>query len=108
MSVVFVAMQNELLMFVGSNCAEGRRPSLRANGSCERAPDDRLREAIQLVRERRLDRFLAFAPPQAAVIVRLDRTIQYARPLDLFPPPLEYWIPAFAGMTTESLARSYS
>jgi hypothetical protein len=35
-------------------------PSLRANGSRERAPDDRLREAIQ--RRQELDCFVARAP----------------------------------------------
>jgi hypothetical protein len=35
--------------------------SLRANGSRERAPDDKLREAIQLL-GREMDRFVAKAP----------------------------------------------
>jgi hypothetical protein len=38
-------------------------PSLRANGSRERAPDDRLREAIQhCIIEKELDCFVACAP----------------------------------------------
>jgi hypothetical protein len=39
-------------------------------------------------------------PTQGAVIVRLDRTIQYAAASRIFSASLEYWIPAFAGMTT--------
>jgi hypothetical protein len=37
-------------------------PSLRANGSRERAPDDRLREAIHLSDCRAMDCFVASAP----------------------------------------------
>jgi hypothetical protein len=36
-------------------------PSLRANGSRECAPDDKLREAIQLLGQE-MDRFVAKAP----------------------------------------------
>ena len=42
--------------------SSSQRPSLRADGSRERAPDDRLREAIQSGREKILDCFVAFAP----------------------------------------------
>ena len=45
----------------GRNSAEGSASSLRATGSRERAPDDRLREAIQ-GRKRELDCFVARAP----------------------------------------------
>jgi hypothetical protein len=41
--------------------AEGSLSSLRANGSRECAPDDRLREAIQNLQQL-LDCFVAFAP----------------------------------------------
>jgi hypothetical protein len=37
-------------------------PSLRANGSRERAPDDRLREAIHLTTQRKNGCFVASAP----------------------------------------------
>jgi len=37
----------------------------------------------------------------AAVIVRLDRTIQYAATGVPFSGAGNYWMPAFAGMTTE-------
>jgi hypothetical protein len=37
-------------------------PSLRANGSRERAPDDRLSEAIHLAAKERMDCFVANAP----------------------------------------------
>jgi len=35
------------------------RASLRANGSRERGPDDRLREAIQKLRQEKMDCFVA-------------------------------------------------
>jgi hypothetical protein len=35
------------------------RPSLRANGSRERAPDDRLHEAIHCATKRKMDCFVA-------------------------------------------------
>src|SRR5258708_7537192 len=38
------------------------QPSLRANGSRERAPDDRLREAIHAFLRRGMDCFVARAP----------------------------------------------
>ncbi|MGF6306941.1 hypothetical protein ABIB82_001088 [Bradyrhizobium sp. i1.8.4] len=36
----------------------------------------------------------------SAVIARLDRATQYAAASRFTAWPLEYWIPAFAGMTT--------
>jgi hypothetical protein len=36
-----------------------------------------------------------------AVIVRLDRTIQYAAPCVMISIAGDYWMPAVAGMTTE-------
>jgi hypothetical protein len=36
----------------------------------------------------------------STVIVRLDRTIQYAAASVLFSAAGEYWMPAFAGMTS--------
>ena len=38
-----------------------------------------------------------------AVIVRLDRTIQYAAACPLISGAGDYWMPAFAGMTTENV-----
>jgi hypothetical protein len=41
----------------------------------------------------------SFQTAHSAVIVRLDRTIQYSRGVrTLAEKPLEYWMPAFAGM----------
>ncbi|MGY3617424.1 hypothetical protein [Bradyrhizobium sp. USDA 10063] len=36
----------------------------------------------------------------STVIVRLDRTIQYAAASVLFSGAGDYWMPAFAGMTS--------
>jgi hypothetical protein len=38
-----------------------------------------------------------------AVIVRLDRTIQYAAASRSVRDAGDYWMPAFAGMTTENV-----
>jgi hypothetical protein len=38
-----------------------------------------------------------------AVIVRLDRTIQYAAACRSNAGAGDYWMPAFAGMTTENV-----
>src|SRR5258705_12736694 len=65
------------------------KSSLRANGSRERAPDDRLREAIHRAAQRKNGLLRRLRPPslvelrrtspspQRAVIVRLDGPIQY-------------------------------
>ncbi len=37
----------------------------------------------------------------SAVIVRLDRTIRYAAAAMLVTAAGEYWMPAFAGMTSD-------
>ncbi|MGY2904322.1 hypothetical protein ACVWVY_003343 [Bradyrhizobium sp. URHC0002] len=42
----------------------------------------------------------------SAVIARLDRAIQYAAASPPSARPLEYWIPAFAGMTAVAVSRS--
>ena len=42
----------------------------------------------------------------STVIARLDRAIQYAAAYRFnFRRPLEYWIPAFAGMTVRGTTR---
>ncbi len=48
-----------LAMTRGKRFATTLSPSLRANGSRERAPDDRLREAIHGAQKRRMDCFVA-------------------------------------------------
>jgi hypothetical protein len=42
----------------------------------------------------------------SAVIARLDRAIQYAAACPSRSRPLEYWIPAFAGMTAVVASRT--
>jgi hypothetical protein len=42
-------------------------------------------------------------PETTAVIVRLDRTIQYAAASRSIAGTGDYWMPAFAGMTTENV-----
>jgi hypothetical protein len=42
-------------------------------------------------------------PETNAVIVRLDRTIQYAVASRSIAGAGDYWMPAFAGMTTENI-----
>jgi hypothetical protein len=80
------------------------KPSLRANGSRECAPDDRLREAIQLLcsdkEKRKLDCFVASLKAAATiktVVARLDRAIQYAEASHLSQTSLEYWVARSAG-----------
>ena len=41
----------------------------------------------------------------SAVIARLDRAIQYAALSRFYISTLEYWIPAFAGMTSYGMGR---
>jgi hypothetical protein len=52
-----------------SRCFDAHSPSLRANGSRERAPDDRLREAVQKATQKELNYFVAkslrLLPPYA-------------------------------------------
>jgi hypothetical protein len=45
----------------------------------------------------------AIADKLSAVIVRLDRTIQYAAAFEFNRNACVYWIPAFAGMTSAKL-----
>jgi hypothetical protein len=44
-------------------------------------------------------RFAHGRDPLSAVIARLDRATQYSGPQRLTRNALEYWFPAFAGMT---------
>ena len=90
--------------------------SLRANGSRECEPDDRLREAIQSSTET-MDCFVADAPRNdgegrcpccaassafrsTSVIVREGGRSSTPRALDSIVGACEYWMTAFAGMTT--------
>src|SRR5579859_1015187 len=58
-------------------------PSLRANGSRECAPDDRLREAIQNAMKKDLDCFVALAPriDGEASACRINRSRLAAPPM---------------------------
>src|SRR5262249_15574049 len=69
-------------------------PSLRANGSRERAPDDRLREAIQnCIREEGLDCFVATAPRNDDVEISRKNKIIFCRRHDGTAVPRAYLLP---------------
>jgi hypothetical protein len=58
-----------------------KTPSLRANGSRERAPDDRLREAIQLAARKKAGLLRRFAPRNDGKTHPRDLAARFARAL---------------------------
>src|SRR5947208_17046130 len=75
---------------------ESSKPSLRANGSRECAPDDRLREAIHLA-AKSISPQRKYGLLRQAVILRESGVSSTLRLLDSIIGVSEYWIARFRG-----------
>jgi hypothetical protein len=63
---------------------------LRANGSRESAPDDRLREAIHELYPEKIDCFVALLLAMTALLARLSQMLPSVRALTMRPPAQRY------------------